>query len=187
MVGRWAALAGAVVVLAAGCTAAPAHRATSAAPSSPSAAPSATVTPGDSSAALPPVSSHVQAADTRLIVAMYTNINRAFTVEPNAGLRALLATQYPGDRSDVSFGRCVNVLAPHAKVLPRTTTVRFQPRVTTITADPSYTVTSGRVQNLHPKGRIYETLITISVGRQVSVHSRHQVILDGKAYQFSAC
>src|SRR6266536_2098590 len=46
--------------------------------------------------------------DVALIIAMYENINRAFKVNPNAGVRALIATQYPGDRADVDFARCVN-------------------------------------------------------------------------------
>ena len=49
---------------------------------------------------------------------MYENINRAFKINPNAGLRALIATQYPGDRADVDFARCVGAIAPGEKSLP---------------------------------------------------------------------
>lgn len=118
---------------------------------------------------------------------MYTNINRAFRIDPNTGVRTLIATQYPADRADVDFARCVNALAPHAKSLPRSLVLHFDPNLAKTTLDPTYTLTSGRVSNLHPEGRIYETQVTITLGTQKSVHSRHQVVLDGNAYQFSSC
>ena len=118
---------------------------------------------------------------------MYQDINRAFRINPNAGLRALIATQYPGDRADVDFARCVGAIAPGGTSLPPSTLLRFVPNTTKATADPTYIVTSSRVHNLRPKGRIYETEVTISLDAQTSVHARHQVILDGKAYQFSSC
>lgn len=140
------------------------------------------------SAAPPPLASGAtRAQDIALITAMYENINRAFKINPNAGLRALIATQYPGDRADVDFARCVGAIAPGEKSLPPSTSLRFVPNTTKATADPSYTVTSARVHNLHPQGRIYETEVTITLGAQTSVHARHQVILGGKAYQFSSC
>lgn len=48
--------------------------------------------------------------------------------------------------------------------------------------DPGYPLTSDRVIGLHPSGRIYST-----DGGRPRVHERHQVVLDGKAYQLSAC
>ena len=53
--------------------------------------------------------------------------------------------------------------------------------------DSGETWNPGRVKGLQPQGRIYVTDVTITYGGKPRVHQRHQVILDGKAYQFSAC
>jgi len=56
-----------------------------------------------------------------------------------------------------------------------------------MTPDPKYTLTSYRVKGLHPQGRIYVTDVPITDGSKPIVHQRHQVILDGKACQFTTC
>lgn len=127
------------------------------------------------------------AQDADLILTMYADITEAFQRKPDDGVRAIIAAQYPGDSADVDFARCVNALAPGAKTLPSSKKLRFAPKIATMAAEPGYTVTSGRVKKLHPKGRIYVTEVTITEGTKQSVHERHQVILNGKAYQFSAC
>ena len=53
--------------------------------------------------------------------------------------------------------------------------------------DQSFVLNSPRVTNLHPKGRIYVTDIVITDGGRPTVRSRHQVVLDGRAYQFTTC
>jgi len=128
-----------------------------------------------------------QAADANLVLTMYSNINQTFQLNPDDGVRAIIASQYPGDRADVDFARCVNAILPGAKTLPRSKRVHFVPNILTMSPDPKYTVTSYRVKGLHPQGRIYVTDVTITDGSKPTVHQRHQVILDGKAYQFSTC
>lgn len=128
-----------------------------------------------------------QAADAELIVAMYDNINQAFQRKADDGVRAVIAAQYPGDLADVSFARCVGAILPGATTLPSTKRMHYTPNVLTTSLDTGYTVNSGRVKGLHPQGRIYVTDVTITDGGKPSVHQRHQVILDGKAYQFSTC
>jgi hypothetical protein len=127
------------------------------------------------------------ATDEDAVLTMYADITQAFVHDPNAGVRALIAAQYPEDMADVSFARCVNALVPGAKTLPATKRVTFSPKITTMSLDPGYTVTSFRVKDLHPKGRIYVTDVLISDGGKPTVHQRHQVIVNGKAYQFSIC
>ena len=128
-----------------------------------------------------------QAADAKLVLTMYANINETFQRNPDDGVRALIASQYPGDRADVDFTRCVSAILPGAKTLPRSKRMHFVPNILTMSPDPKYTVTSYRVKGLHPQGRIYVTDVTITDGSKPTVHQRHQVILDGKAYQFSTC
>lgn len=128
-----------------------------------------------------------QAADAELVLSMYSNINDTFQRNADDGVRALIASQYPGDRADVDFARCVNAILPGAKTLPRSKRVHYVPNILTMTPDPKYAVTSNRVKGLHPQGRIYVTDVTITDGSKPRVHQRHQVILDGKAYQFSTC
>ena len=101
--------------------------------------------------------------------------------------RAIIAAQDPQDRLDVDLARCIDAIMPGAKTLPGTKKVHFVPNVATMALDPGYTLTSDRVIGLHPRGRIYATDVTITDGGRPRVHERHQVVLDGKAYQFSAC
>ena len=56
-----------------------------------------------------------------------------------------------------------------------------------MTPDPGYPLTSDRVTGLHPRGRIDATDVTITDGGRPRVHERHQVVLDSRASQFSAC
>jgi len=51
-----------------------------------------------------------QAADADLVLTMYSNISDTFQLNPDDGVRAIIASQYPGDRADVDFARCVNGL-----------------------------------------------------------------------------
>ncbi|MEO6144741.1 MAG: hypothetical protein ABIP19_12245 [Dermatophilaceae bacterium] len=140
---------------------------------------------GNSPAA--PTTPDPQAADAKLILAMYADINAAFQRKPDDGVRAIIAAQYPEDLADVDFARCVSAISPGAKTLPKSKKMHFTPNILTTALDPGYKLTSDRVKGLHPKGRIYVTDVTITDGRKPAVHQRHQVILDGKAYQFSMC
>ena len=140
---------------------------------------------GNSPAA--PTTTDPKAADAELIVSMYADINAAFQRKPDDGVRAIIAAQYPEDLADVDFARCVNAISPGAKTLPNSKKMHFTPNILTTALDPGYKLTSDRVTGLHPKGRIYVTDVTITDGRKPSVHQRHQVILDGKAYQLSMC
>jgi hypothetical protein len=79
-------------------------------------------------------------------------------------VRATIAAQYPGDRADVDFARCVSALLPGAKTLPSSKKVHFAPNILTMTPDSGYKLTSHRVKGLHPKGRIYVTDVTITDG-----------------------
>jgi hypothetical protein len=83
--------------------------------------------------------------------------------------------------------RCRRAVEPGATTLPPTKKLHFNPNIATISPAPGYTLTSDRVKGLHPQGRIYATDIAINDGTKPIVHQRHQVILDGRAYQFSAC
>jgi len=134
-----------------------------------------------------PTTTETQSADAERIISMYSDVNDAFARNPDAGVRAIIASQYPEDRADVGFGRCVSAILPGAKTLPPSKRMHFVPNIHTMTPDPGYTLTSDLVKKLHPKGRIYVTDVTITDGRKPTVHQRHQVILDGKAYQFSMC
>ena len=118
---------------------------------------------------------------------MYSDITSAFQRKPDDGVRALIAAQYPGDRADVDFARCVSAILPGAKTLPSSKKVHFDPNILTMTPDSGYQLTSFRVKGLHPKGRIYVTDVVITDGGRPTVRHRHQVVLDGKAYQFSTC
>jgi hypothetical protein len=131
--------------------------------------------------------SEQKAADVALILTMYHDINQAFQYKPDDGIRAVIAAQYPGDRADVDFARCLNAIAPGAKTLPSSKRIHMVPNVLTTTLDSGYTLTSNRVKGLHPRGRIYVTDVTITDGGKPRVHQRHQVVLDGTAYQFSSC
>ncbi len=131
--------------------------------------------------------SKVNASDIALIVAMYNRISEAFRRNPDDGVRAIIATQYPGDRADVGFARCINAVSPGAKSLPRSASLRFVPNIASVMPDPGYTVTSDHVHDLRPSGRIYTTEVTITQGERSTVHERHQVVRDGRAYQFSTC
>ena len=144
---------------------------------------------GDSGTHIPATATaaDAQAADAQLVLTMYANINQTFQRNADDGVRAIIASQYPGDRADVDFARCVNAILPGAKTLPRSKRVHFLPNIPTMSPDPTYTVTSYRVKALHPQGRIYVTDVTITDGSKPTVHRRHQVILDGVAYQFSTC
>jgi hypothetical protein len=142
---------------------------------------------GGNSAPAAATSAAEQAADANLVLTMYSNINDTFQLNPDDGVRAIIASQYPGDRADVDFARCVNAILPGAKTLPRSKRVHYTPNILTMSPDPKYTVTSDRVKGIHPQGRIYVTDVTITDGSKPTVHQRHQVILDGKAYQFSTC
>ncbi|MCW2598305.1 MAG: hypothetical protein JWM02_134 [Frankiales bacterium] len=129
----------------------------------------------------------LQAADAALIASMYSTITRAFALTPDDGVRAVVAAQYPGDRRAVSFARCVNAILPGAKTLPSSKRFDFVPNLATMTPDPGYTLPSRGVSILRPKGRIYVTDVTTIAGGRSTVHQRHQVVRDGKAYQFSSC
>jgi len=128
-----------------------------------------------------------KAADVALILTMYQDFNQAFQRKPDDGIRAVIAAQYPEDRADVDFARCINAIVPGAKTLPYSKRIHMVPNVLTTTLDSGYTLTSNRVKGLHPRGRIYVTDVTITDGGKPRVHQRHQVVLDGKAYQFSTC
>jgi hypothetical protein len=128
-----------------------------------------------------------KAADVALILTMYHDINQAFQRKPDDGIRAVIAAQYPEDRADVDFARCINAIAPGAKTLPLSKRIHMVPNVLTTTLDSEYTLTSNRVKGLRPRGRIYVTDVTMTDGGKPTVHQRHQVVLDGKAYQFSTC
>jgi hypothetical protein len=141
-----------------------------------------------------------QKADAALILTMYADINAAFARSPSDGLTALIATQYPGDLADVDLARCLSALAtsPTASPSPGATKattpakptlkrLTYTPRIQSIEADPTFVLNSARVTNLHPKGRIYVTDIVITDGGRPTVRSRHQVVLDGRAYQFTTC
>jgi hypothetical protein len=134
-----------------------------------------------------PSTAAATAADTDLILTMYDTINQAFQRKPDDGVRAIIAAQDPEDRADVDFRRCVSLLAAGGKTLPASKKYHFTPNVRTTQPDPEYTVTSAHVKGLRPKGRIYVTDVTITDGGKARVSSRHQVILNGKAYQFSSC
>ena len=149
----------------------------------PRSAGSATTVPRSAASA----TTDTQAADGALILAMYNDINRAFQRNPDEGVRAIIAAQYPEDRADVDFARCINAIVPGAKTLPPSKKLRFVPNIATMTPDSAYTLTSDRVKGLHPKGRIYVTGVTITQGGRSAVRERHQVVLDGKAYQVSKC
>jgi len=58
------------------------------------------------------------ATEADLILTMHGDITSAFQRNPDDGVRALIGAQYPGDRADVDFARCVSVLLPGAKTLP---------------------------------------------------------------------
>jgi hypothetical protein len=118
---------------------------------------------------------------------MYADINQAFQRKPDDGIRALIASQYPGDSADVDFARCITAIVPGAKTLPASKRLTISPNIASLTEDPGYTVNSDKVKNLHPRGRIYSTVLTITDGTKPVTRERHQVVLDGKAYQFSAC
>ncbi len=168
---RTTAAAALIVLMTTACTAGKADRHTTAA----------------SPAAAATTSAGAKAADARLIGAMYADITRAFQVNPDDGVRKLVAFQDPQDRADVNFSRCVSAILPGAKTLPASKRFHFVPKITTMTPDPGYTLTSGRVRGLHPKGRIYLTEVMIDDGGKPTVHQRHQVVLAGRAFQFSAC
>lgn len=168
---RTTAVAVLIVLMPAACTAGKADRHST--PASPAAAPA--------------TSAGVKAADARLILTMYADITRAFQANPDGGVRTIVAFQDPQDRADVNFSRCVSAILPGAKTLPASKRFHFLPNITTMKPDPGYTLTSGRVKGLHPKGRIYLTDVLIDGGGKPTVHQRHQVVLGGKAYQFSAC
>lgn len=118
---------------------------------------------------------------------MYADIDQAFQRKPDDGIRALIASQYPGDSADVDFARCLNAIVPGAKTLPASKRLTISPNIATMSEDPGYTINSDRVKHLHPRGRIYSTVITITDGSKPITRERHQVVLDGKAYQFSSC
>ncbi len=126
-------------------------------------------------------------ADADLILLMYGAINDAFQANADDGVRAMIATQYPGDLVDVDFARCVNAIVPGATTLPPDKRLHFVPNIATMTLDPGYTVTSDHVKALQPTGRVYVTDVEINDGGKPAVHSRHQVIMGGQAYQFSSC
>ena len=181
---RILAAAAAIAMTTAACSSAKSAKHTGPAASTAGTSAAATSTapvPGSSTA------TGVSAADVALIVAMYDTINRAFHRNPDDGVRAIIAAQYPGDLADVGFARCISAIVPGATTLPRSKALRFVAKVSSITPDPGYTLTSSRVRGLHPKGRIYMTQMTITQGRRTSVRVRHQVIRNGKAYQFSQC
>jgi len=127
------------------------------------------------------------AADSALILTMYDTINRAFQRTADDGVRAIIAAQDRQDRGDVDFARCVSAILPGATTLPPSKKFHFTPNIATMQPDPGYSLTSNRVKGLHPQGRIYVTDVTITDGGTPRVSPRHQVILNGKAYQFSAC
>ncbi len=179
---RLIAAALALMFLAAGCTSASNGASTS--PTTQVSTPAAPTTPP---ATTRPGSAQVRPGDVALIFAMYRRVSHAFHRNPDEGVRAVIATQYPGDRADVGFARCVNAIAPGAKTVPRSKSVTFVPKAKTTTPDPGYTVNSAHVHNLHLAGRVYTTEVTITQSGRASVHLRHQVVLNGKAYQFSAC
>lgn len=127
------------------------------------------------------------AADAALVLDMYARITQAFSRNADDGVRALIASQYPGDLADVAFARCVDAILPGAKTLPRTKRMHFAPNILTMAPDPAYTLSSARVPHLHPRGRIYLTDVMVSDGGKPTVRERHQVVLNNRAYQFTAC
>jgi hypothetical protein len=143
------------------------------------------------------VDAATQKADAALILTMYADINSAFAQSPSAGVAALIATQYPGDLADVDPVRCLSALAvatsatpsPGATTAAKPTLRRmtYTPRIATMAADPTFELTSTRVKGLHPRGRVYVTDIVMTDGGKPTIRSRHQVVLDGRAYQFTSC
>lgn len=111
-----------------------------------------------------PTATGPNAADAALILTMYDGITRAFQRNPDDGVRAIIAVQYPDDLADVDFARCVNAIVPGAKTLPPSKKLLFVPKIASMMPDPGYTLTSDRVTGLHPKGRIYVTEVTITEG-----------------------
>jgi len=83
---------------------------------------------------------------------MYQDINQAFQYKPDDGIRAVIAAQYPGDRADVDFARCLNAIVPGAKTLPSSKRIHMVPNVLTTTLDSGYTLTSNRVKRSPPEG-----------------------------------
>ncbi len=145
---------------------------------------------GDGDAGTPSVDSTTadqSAADADLILTMYADINQAFQINPDDGVRAIISSQYPGDLADVDFKRCVNAILPGATTLPATKKLHFVPNIATLTPDPAYILTSDKVKGLQPEGRIYVADIEMNDGGTPTVRQRHQVILNGVAYQFSKC
>ncbi|HET7474568.1 MAG TPA: hypothetical protein VFJ97_00920 [Dermatophilaceae bacterium] len=155
---------------------------------SPSSATPSVSAPAASARSTPQRETPATAADRKLIAAMYARINAAFRKDPNAGVRAVIAAQYPGAASEVDFARCVNAIRPGAKELPKGVAISFTPNIKTTVLEPGYTITLRRGGLLHPEGRIYSTMVAISgTGIRAANHQRHQVVRNGTAYQFSSC
>ena len=134
------------------------------------------------------VSPAQQAADRFLIQVMYDKINNAFARDPNQGLRAVIASQYPDDREDVDLTRCARALVPGATSLPPHFDLSFTPHWDSMEPDPGYQVTTFSGRQIQPRGRIYATLVGIAGnGVRPGDHQRHEVVLDGQAYQFTSC
>jgi hypothetical protein len=128
------------------------------------------------------------AADAALIAGMYARINVAFRQDPNRGVREIVAAEYPDTTDDVDFTRCVHAIAPRAKVLPAGMILEFTPKMQTMAPDPGYQVTTLKGKQIRPRGRVYSTVVVIAGnGIRPGEHDRHQVVLDGKVYQFSSC
>ena len=128
------------------------------------------------------------AADAALIAGMYARINIAFRQDPNLGVREIIAAEYPETTVDVDFARCVNALAPRAKTLPKGMVLEFTPKMQTMAPALNYQVTTVQGKKVQPRGRVYSTVVSIAgTGIRPGDRDRHQVVLDGKAYQFSSC
>ena len=85
----------------------------------------------ESTTAVPPSAVDTSAdptrADADLILTMYDDINTAFQANPDDGVRAIIASQYPDDLADVDFARCVAAIEPGATTLPPTQETAFRP------------------------------------------------------------
>jgi hypothetical protein len=92
-------------------------------------------------------------------------------------VREIIAAEYPETKEDVDFARCVNAIAPRAKTRPKGMNLEFTPKMQTMTPDPGYQVTTLKGKRIHPRGRVYSTVLAVA-GNVIRPgnHDRHQVI-----------
>jgi hypothetical protein len=106
---------------------------------------------------------------------------------------ATAATPSPSTSRSRQPTKAARSAAPKASATAPTTSgpmhkrMTYTPRILTLAADPTFQLTSDRVRDLHPRGRVYVTDIVITDGGRPTIRTRHQVVLDGRAYQFTSC